>query len=113
MEIILAVYISQLIHFERVCSYNSDVNTRNQFLTANLLKQGYQYHKICKAFSKLYHEHSNSIVFCTIGLKTKLFCNTAYLSQYLMMIKFINQKRIVGKNDFSGQLNRKWNVIKS
>ena len=40
------VYISQLIRFARVCSNVDDINNRNLFLTANLLKQGYRYHKI-------------------------------------------------------------------
>ena len=52
------VYISQLIRFARVCSYVDDFNNRNLFLTAKLLKQGYRYHKIRKAFSKFYHRHS-------------------------------------------------------
>ena len=46
------VYISQLIHFARVCSNVDDLNNRNLFLTAKLLNQGYRYHKIRKAFSK-------------------------------------------------------------
>ena len=46
------VYISQLISFARVCSNVDDFNNRNLFLTAKLLKQGYRYHKIRKAFSK-------------------------------------------------------------
>ena len=36
------VYISQLIRFARVCSNVDDFNTRNLFLTAKLLKQGYR-----------------------------------------------------------------------
>ena len=40
------VYISQLIHFARVCTYVDNFNNRNLFLTAKLLKQGYRYHKI-------------------------------------------------------------------
>ena len=46
------VYISQLIRFARVCSNVYDFNNINLFLTAKLLKQGYRYHKIRKAFSK-------------------------------------------------------------
>ena len=42
------------------------------FLTAKLLKQGYRYHKIRKAFSKLYHRDSELIVKYNIGLKTLL-----------------------------------------
>ena len=43
------VYISQLIRFARVCSHVDDFYTRNKFLTAKLLKQGYRYHKLRKA----------------------------------------------------------------
>ena len=49
------VYISQLIRFARVCSHADVFNTRNKCLTAKLLKQGYWYHKLRKAFSKFYH----------------------------------------------------------
>ena len=51
------VYISQLIRFARVSSHVDDFNTRNKVLTAKLLKQGYRYHKIRKAFSKFYRRH--------------------------------------------------------
>ena len=62
------VCISQLIRFARVCSNVDDFNNRNLFLTAKLLKQGYRYHKIRKAFSKFYHRHSEFIVKYNIGL---------------------------------------------
>ena len=42
------VYISHLIRFARLCSY--DFNARNKCLTAKLLKQGYRYHKLRKVF---------------------------------------------------------------
>ena len=41
-------------------------------MTAKLLKQGYKYHKILKAFSKFYHRLSELIVKYNIGLKTLL-----------------------------------------
>ena len=53
-------------------SVKDDFNNRNLFLTAELLKQGYRYHKIQKAFSKFYHRHSELIVKYYIGLKTLL-----------------------------------------
>ena len=65
------IYISQLICFARVCS-NVDDSNRNLFLTAKLLKQGYRYHKIGKAFSKFYHRHSKLVVKYNIRLKTLL-----------------------------------------
>ena len=63
-----AVYISPLICFARVCSNVDDFNNRNSFLTAKLLKRGYRYHEIRKAFSKFYHRHSELIVKYNIGL---------------------------------------------
>ena len=50
-------YISRLIRFARVSSNVDDFNTRNKNLTAKLLRQGYRYHKIRKAFSKFYRRH--------------------------------------------------------
>ena len=51
------VYISQLIRFARVCSHVEDFYARNKCLTAKLLKQGYRYHRLRKAFSKFYCRH--------------------------------------------------------
>ena len=78
------VYISQIIGFARACSNVDDFNNRNLFLTAKLLKQGYRYHKIRKAFSKFYHRHSELIVKYNIGLKTLL--QQAYQNLYFMVI---------------------------
>ena len=62
------VYISQFTRFARVCSNVDDFNNKNLFLNAKLLKQGYRYHKIQKAFSKFYHRHSELIVKYSSGL---------------------------------------------
>ena len=51
------VYISQLIRFARASSHVTDFTNSNKFLTAKLLKQGYQYHKLRKAFSKFDCRH--------------------------------------------------------
>ena len=55
------VYISQLIRFARAPSYVADFITRNKLLTQKLLKQGYQYHKLRKTFSKLYRGYYDLI----------------------------------------------------
>ena len=55
------VYISKLIRFARVSSHADDFNTRIKVLTAKLLRQGYRYHKIRKAFSKFYRRHFDSV----------------------------------------------------
>ena len=54
------VDISQLIRSALVASHVDDFNTRNKVLTAKLLRQGYGYHKIRKAFSKFYRRHFES-----------------------------------------------------
>ena len=66
------VYISQLIRFARVCSHFDDLNTRNKCLTAKLLKQGYRYHKLRKAFSKFYRRHYEFISIFNVGIKSLL-----------------------------------------
>ena len=98
------VYISQLIRFARVCSNNDDFNNRNLFLTAKLLKQGYRYHKIRKAFSKFYHRHSELIVKYNVGLKALLQQGISEPIFYGDLVyKF---KRIVGKPSFSDQFKK-------
>ena len=54
------VYISQLIRFAIVCCHVENFNARNKCLIAKLLKQGYRYHKLRKAFSKFYRRHHES-----------------------------------------------------
>ena len=66
------VYISQLIRFARVSSYVDDFNNRNKVLTAKLLRQGYRYHKLHKAFSILYRRHFNIVSKYNVELKTLL-----------------------------------------
>ena len=66
------VYISQLIRFARVSSHVADFKTRNQILTAKLLKQGYRYHKLRKTFSKFYRRHYDLISKFNTGLKSLL-----------------------------------------
>ena len=52
------VYISQLIRFARVCGRVTYLYARNKSLTAELLQQGYRYHKLRKTFSKFYRRHN-------------------------------------------------------
>ena len=104
------VYISQLIRFARLCSNVDVFNNRNIFLIAKLLKQGYRYHKIRKAFSKFYHRHSELIFFkYNIALKTFLQESISEPIFYgVLVFKF---KRIVEKTNFSDQFKKILNVI--
>ena len=72
--------------------------------TAKLLKQGYRYHKIRKAFSKFYYRHSELIVKYSIGLKTLLQQGISEPIFYGDLVyKF---KRIFGKSNFSDQFKK-------
>ena len=66
------VYISQLIRFANASSNLNDFNYRNKALTAKLLRQGYCYFKLRKAFSKFYRRHSALLEKYSVSLKTLL-----------------------------------------
>ena len=66
------LYISQLIRFARVSSIVDDFNTRNKILTAKLLRQGYRYHKLRKAFSKFYRRHFDLVSKYNVEVKALL-----------------------------------------
>ena len=98
------VYISQLIRFARVCSHVDDFNTRNKCLTAKLLKQGYRYHKLSKAFSKFYRRHYELISKFNVGLKSLLHQGLSEPEFYGDLVyKF---KKIRGMTDFSDQFRK-------
>ena len=73
-------------------------NTRNKVLTAKLLRQGYRYHKIRKAFSKFYRRHFDTVSKYNVGLKRLLLQGLSELEFYSDLVyKF---RKIIGKNDF-------------
>ena len=53
-------------------SHVDDSDTRNKVLTAKLLRQGYRYHKIRKAFPKFNRRHFDIVSKYNVGLKTLL-----------------------------------------
>ena len=71
------VYISQLNRFARASSHVTAFNNRNNFLIAKLLKQGYRYHKLRKAFSKFYRRDFELIEKYHVSLKK------TYATRYL------------------------------
>ena len=92
------VYIFQLIRFARVSSDVDDLNTRIKVLTAKLLRQGYRYHKIRKAFLKFYRRHFDTVSKYNVGLKIPLLQGLSEPEVYGDLVhKF---RKIIGKNDF-------------
>ena len=79
-------------------------NTRNKCLTAKLLKQGYRYHKLRKAFSKFYRRHYELISKFNVGLKSLLHQGLSEPEFYGNLVyKF---KKIRGMTDFSDQFRK-------
>ena len=92
------VYISQLIRFARVSRHVEDFNNRNKVLTAKLLRRGYRYHKLRKAFLQFYRRHFDIVSKYNVGLKTLLLQGLSEPELYGdLMYKF---RKINGKNDF-------------
>ena len=92
------VYISQLIRFARASSHVDDFNNRNRFLTAKLLKQGYRYHKLRRAFSKFYRRHFELIEKYHVSLKKLMQQCISYPEFYGDLVyKF---KKIIGNPNF-------------
>ena len=92
------VYISQLIRFARASSYVADFNTRNKLLTKKRLKQGYQYHKLRKTFSKFYRRYYDLISKFQVRLKSLL--RQALLEPDFYSDLVYKLKKIVGSNKF-------------
>ena len=105
------VYISRLnIRFARACSHVTHFNNRNKLLTAKLLKQGYRYHKLRKAFSKFYRRYIELIEKYHVSLKRLMqqgFCNPEFYGD--LVYKF---KKITGNPNFSNLFKRIVNRFK-
>ena len=98
------VYISELIRFARVCNHVADFNEQNKCLTGKLLKQGYPYHKLRKAFSKFYRRHYELNPKFNVGLKTLLREDLSEPEFYGDLVyKF---KKLIGRKDFSFQFRK-------
>ena len=93
------IYISKFILFARASSHVTDFNNRNKFLTSKLLKQGYRYHKLRKAFSKFYRRHFELVEKKYVSLK-KLMQQAISNPEFYgdLVYKF---KKIIGNPNFS------------
>ena len=103
------VYISQRIRFARVSSHVADFNARNKSLTAKLLQQGYQYHKLRKTFSKFYRRHYELVFKFSVGLKTLLrqgLSEPEFYGDLVYKFKKKKKKKNVGWADFSDQFRK-------
>ena len=70
-------------------------------LTQKLLKQGYQYHKLRKTFSKFYRQYHDLISIFQVGLKSLLRQGLSEPDFYGVLVYKL--KKIVGSNNFSAQ----------
>ena len=104
------VYISQLIRFARASSNLNDFNYHNKALTAKLLRQGYRYFKLRKAFSKFYRRHSALLEKYSVSLKTLLQQGISEPEFYGDLV--YRFRKIVGKCNFSEQFRKLINRYK-
>ena len=74
--------VSRLIRFAKVCGRVGGFGARNECLTAKLLRQGYRYHKLRKAFSKFYRRHCGLVSGFGVGLKSLLYRGLSELEFY-------------------------------
>ena len=87
----------------------SDFNYRNKALTAKLLRQGYRYFKLRKAFSKFYRRHS-ALEKYSVSLKTLLQQGISEPEFYGDLV--YRFRKIVGKSNFSEQFRKLINRYK-
>ena len=104
------VHISQLIRFARASANLSDFNYRNKVLTAKLLRQGYRYFKLRKAFSKFYRRYSALVEKYSVSLKTLLQQGISEPECYSDLV--YRFRKIVGKSTFSKQFRKLINRYK-
>ena len=87
-------------------------NYRNKALTAKLLRQGYRYFKLRKAFSKFYRRHSALLEKYSVSLKTLLQQDITVTEFYGDLVIFYRFRKIVGKSNFLEQFRKLINCYK-
>ena len=85
-------------------------NTRNKLSTQKLPKQGYQYHKLRKTFSKFYRRYYDLISKFQVGLKPLLRKGFSEPEFYDDLV--YTMKKIVGSYNFSAQFIKILPIIK-
>ena len=87
-----------------------DFNYRNKAFTAKLLRQGYRYFKLRKAFSKFYRRHRALVEKYSVSLKTRLQQGISEPEFYGDLV--YRFRKIVGKSNFSEQFRKLINRYK-
>ena len=98
------------IRFARASSNLNDFNHRNKALTAKLLRQGYRYFKLRKAFSKFYRRHSVLLEKYSVSLKTLMQQSISEPEFYGDLV--YRFRKNVGKSNFSEQFRKLINRYK-
>ena len=110
VPLVVYIYVSQLIRFARASSHVTDFNNRNKFFAAKLHKQGYRYHKLCKAFSKFCSNQIELIEKYHVSLKQLMQQGISNLEFYGNLVyKFM---QIIGNPNITDLLKRIVNRFK-
>ena len=95
-----SISLNSFVLLEHLAMF-ADFNTRNKLFTQKPLKQGYQYHKLCKTFSKFYRRYYDLISKFQIGLKSLLHQGLSEPEFYGDLVYKL--KKIAGSHNFSAQ----------
>ena len=88
----------------------NDFNYRHKTRTAKILRQGYRYFKLHKAFSKFYRRHSALLEKYSVSLKTLLQQGISEPELYGDLV--YRFRKNVGKSNFSVQFRKLINRYK-
>ena len=100
------VYISQVIRFVRASSNLTHFNYRNKALTAKLLRQGYRYNKLRKAFSKFYRRHRYSALVEKYNVSLKTLLQQGIPEQGFYENLVYRFRKVMRKSNFSEQFRK-------
>ena len=92
------------IRFARASSNLSDFNCHYKALTAKLLRKGYRYFKLRKAFSKFYRRHGALVEKYSVSLKILMQQDISEPEFYGDLV--YEFRKIVGKSNFSEQFRK-------
>ena len=104
MSQFLRVFLPTFVRFARVSSHVGGFGTRGRVLTAKLLRQGYRYHKLHKAFSGFCRRHFDIVSKYNVGLRALLLQGLSEPEFYGDLVcKF---RKIIGRNDFPSRFKK-------
>ena len=109
---VIWAFFSFYFGFEEFCFWKNDSTSTSKKKLLHvlsprkeILQQGYQYHKLRKAYSKFYRRHYKLVSKFNVGLKTLLHQGLSEPEFYGDLVYKLKKKK-VGRADFSDQFRK-------